>query len=183
MRPSDGHSPWSGMVKPGSAKDLSVPPPSAINSSWMAAEETSSVGFSSIPNKCFIEPPKHLSLIHNRNRPCWPRAAAVHQPPSCPGLHPRREGTTPGQGPRLLSPGGSGWFCRQGVQGVKMGSAGSPRLCWWLVPSHGTGGGGTLLELVVAAPWHGAGCQRPTDPGAEGPTGVLEAPLGCSGHQ
>lgn len=56
VRPTGGRGP-AGSVEPGSAGDFTVPPPSAVNSSWTAAEETSGLGFSSICKNALLHFP------------------------------------------------------------------------------------------------------------------------------
>lgn len=68
--------PRSRSARPGSARDSAVPPPSAVNSSWTAEEETTGLGFSSIhknvllslPNACVSHPKQNPALLAKL---CW----------------------------------------------------------------------------------------------------------------
>lgn len=75
-RPQGRPRPRSRSARPGSARDSAVPPPSAVNSSWTAEEETTGLGFSSVHknallsllNACVSHPKQNPSLLAKL---CW----------------------------------------------------------------------------------------------------------------
>lgn len=153
VRPTGGCGP-AGSVEPGSAGDFTVPPPSAVNSSWTAAEETSGLGFSSICKNALLHLPNACEcLIQNKTRPSRPGSTRAG---SCQGA----------QRPRGLAPalcvvpgraGGRRGRCQSGDNSFSVLDVQVPVLC-----GAGCGGEGWAAQgawppaaplLLLAAPW------------------------------